>query len=333
MKNIIKFLSVIGVFVGFFITLNALGFLSNFLFLVHPVGDTLALISWGSWLTSLLVSILIVIMGISCSINSHSIYFQLAKSIKSSKKLIFLGFSLLTITTSLLLNSFSNPMVLENQNKALLILRAFFIGNPFFTPGIIILLIGLFSLKYNKSKFKEEIDTEEQKKFSKKLKRLSLIIVIIMLGFTAFNLYRNSTINNETNDVANSSENLEQINRVKNIRIITDISQARTVMSIIYDTDGNYDNFNYSNKDINTLCLDMVAKNPEEGAIPIVTISPERDSESACIYFLSNDQNNKDYWYCADSLGYAGYCSESKNDPSVTCRADKTSAYCPSSCK
>jgi len=200
MKNIIKFLSVIGVFVGFFITLNALGFLSNFLFLVHPVGDTLALISWGSWLTSLLVSILIVIMGISCSINSHSIYSQLSESIKSSKKLIFLGFSLSTITACSLLNLYFIPMVLENQDQVLLLLRTFFIGNPFFTPGIIILLIGLFSLKYNGLKFKEEINTEEQKKFSKKLKRLSLIIVIILLGFTAFNLYRKSIINNETND-------------------------------------------------------------------------------------------------------------------------------------
>jgi len=114
--------------------------------------------------------------------------------------------------------------------------------------------------------------------------------------------------------------------KAKDSRVISAIGQARTVMTYIGANEGTYESFSGIHPDMDTLWAEIT-----NNGVGTPMIQAGTEPQGACIYAQLNAKDN--YWYCADSLGYAGYCSESKNDPSVTCRADKTSAYCPSSCK
>ena len=92
MEKIIKLLSIVGVLIGLFVIYNAGAGLVTFLFLVHPVGDTLAAISWSNWLINIALVILMIVIGILCCIDFYKTYFSRSvEIIKNNKRLIFSG--------------------------------------------------------------------------------------------------------------------------------------------------------------------------------------------------------------------------------------------------
>jgi len=108
-------------------------------------------------------------------------------------------------------------------------------------------------------------------------------------------------------------------------RIVSSISQARTVMTYIYGNDGNYDAFDCSYSDMVKLCGEVADNNPVKGTNPTIAKDTASNSTAACIYSALNAKAN--YWYCADSTGVAGFTT---TDPGGTgyC-VDGTSAVCP----
>lgn len=110
--------------------------------------------------------------------------------------------------------------------------------------------------------------------------------------------------------------------RPKDAQIVSAISQARTVMTYLHYSEGNYDNFNCKYRDMVALC-ENIDKNyrKEDVNEPIIAHGASRNSQSACIYSPLNAKDK--YWYCVDSKGNAvfteidpagnGYCVEGKS--------------------
>lgn len=89
----------------------------------------------------------------------------------------------------------------------------------------------------------------------------------------------------------------------KDVRIISAISQARTVMVYIYVNEGNYDNFSCQHSDMREVCAE-ISKNSRLNWVAIA-YAPKSNSQEACIYAPLNSKPN--FWYCADSSGAAGF--------------------------
>jgi len=86
MEKIIKLLSIVGVLIGLFVIYNAGAGLVTFLFLVHPVGDTLAAISWSNWLINIALVILMIVIGFYVVlIFIKPIFLDLLKLLKTTK--------------------------------------------------------------------------------------------------------------------------------------------------------------------------------------------------------------------------------------------------------
>jgi len=226
MKKIIKLFSVIGSFICLFIVLYGLASLFNFLFLVHPVGDTLLAISWTNWLINLALVVLIIFIGTLCCIDFCKTYSSKSVNIiKNSKRIIFSGsiFIILVIHSilSLFLESKDKFFVIFDKWKPTLLFQL----PLMILPGLIIVLLGLFILKQNRSKFREEIDFEKQRKFSKKLKWLILIIIMILLVFSTISKLNNIVGKAGVNDIDYS----EAIKRGKDSKIISAILQSRSI--------------------------------------------------------------------------------------------------------
>ena len=96
--------------------------------------------------------------------------------------------------------------------------------------------------------------------------------------------------------------------KAKDARIVSAISQARTVMTYVQANDGSYTAFVCAtNVDLKPLC-DEVAANNSDATEPGVNAG----ATAACIYSQLNAKS--DYWYCADSTGVAGFTTI---DPSL----------------
>lgn len=126
-------------------------------------------------------------------------------------------------------------------------------------------------------------------------------------------------------------------------RIVSSLGQARNVMVLNYEQEGNYDNFNCEHEDMAELCeiIDgyysssesrppLFSIRPEkaflpDGREPIVAHDALSNSQTVCIYSPLNAKDN--YWYCADSSGRAGF---TEIDPGGEgfCQ-DGASAVCP----
>jgi len=96
--------------------------------------------------------------------------------------------------------------------------------------------------------------------------------------------------------------------KAKDSRIISAISQARTVMVFVYSREDSYNGFSCSYRDMKELC-EEVKDNSPSGGEPII----KQSKEGACIYSELNSK--KDYWYCADSNGRAGFIDSSNSEP------------------
>ena len=94
--------------------------------------------------------------------------------------------------------------------------------------------------------------------------------------------------------------------KAKDSRIISAISQARTVMTYVYANTGHYDSFKCDYEDLKPLCLEIKNNNPG-GINPNIDIRPATDSTTTAIWSALNAGG----WYCADSSGIAGFTTTS----------------------
>ncbi|MDI6883132.1 MAG: type II secretion system protein [Patescibacteria group bacterium] len=113
--------------------------------------------------------------------------------------------------------------------------------------------------------------------------------------------------------------------KAKDAKIVSAISQARTVMVYTYADDGNYDAFSCTLSDMTQLCAEVAANHPTSGTNPTITRNALTDSSAACIYSLLNAKSN--YWFCADSSGKAGFTTTDPGGAGFC--VGTTSAVCP----
>jgi len=110
--------------------------------------------------------------------------------------------------------------------------------------------------------------------------------------------------------------------KAKDARVISAITQARTVAAFIYSEDGNYDNFTCTSSQMVNLCKDI---NNNADSSTTIEYAPSPNSTTTCIYAKLKGGKGGKMWYCADSNGIAGYCT---TDPS----GDGKSGVCPDDC-
>ncbi len=111
--------------------------------------------------------------------------------------------------------------------------------------------------------------------------------------------------------------------KANSARIISAISQARSVMMTVYGEDGNYSNFSEITPDTEMVPLndEITAKG---GLLKIIKCADcgTDGAPTACMY--SNIPSGG--FYCADSTGLAG--KRETNPNTDTCLDDETSANC-----
>ncbi len=107
--------------------------------------------------------------------------------------------------------------------------------------------------------------------------------------------------------------------KAKDSRVVSAISQARTVMTYVYANDGSYTNFTCTLGDMVNLCTEVKNNNPG-ASDPVINAG----SSGACIYSALNAKSS--YWYCADSTGVAGFTT---TDPSGTGYCVGSTYVCP----
>ena len=117
--------------------------------------------------------------------------------------------------------------------------------------------------------------------------------------------------------------------KARDSRIVSAISQARTVMTYVYGNDGNYTNYSCTLPvdEMPPLCKEVADNHPTKGTNPTIvtcTTCATNGGPAACIYSLLNAKTN--YWYCADSLGRAGFTS---TNPGPTCGGASNTGTCP----
>ena len=118
-----------------------------------------------------------------------------------------------------------------------------------------------------------------------------------------------------------SGESYSPLLKAKDTRIISALSQSRTVMAYTYSDDNNYDNFSCEQSDQINICRDV----SNTGGFIIIAKNPAINSNSACAFSAINNPDTP--WYCVDSSGRAGFTTV---DPGRTgyCLNGK-SAVCP----
>lgn len=109
--------------------------------------------------------------------------------------------------------------------------------------------------------------------------------------------------------------------KAKDSRIISAISQARTVMAYVYGYDGNYAGFTnlLPDEDMGPINAEVYANtNPKVN----LTVFKKANNSAACMYAPLQSGG----WYCADSSGKAG---KTVLDPSGASYCTATNAICP----
>jgi prepilin-type N-terminal cleavage/methylation domain-containing protein len=118
--------------------------------------------------------------------------------------------------------------------------------------------------------------------------------------------------------------------KARDSRIISAISQARTMMTYINANDGNYDNLQCSaacvcsNTELNNLCKEIDNNNKLLTYGFVRSVSP---ATAGCIWADLNAIGNENY-YCADNTGVAGYTTTTPTSAGFC--VNNTSAVCPS---
>ena len=119
--------------------------------------------------------------------------------------------------------------------------------------------------------------------------------------------------------------------KAKDSRIVSAISQARTVMVYVSGNTGSYANFLCTHTEMISLCQEIDTNHgADDGLEPKIasclTCGPQ-SGPAACIYSPLNAK--AEYWYCADSTGVAGFVSTAANDPGGAAYCTGALAKCP----
>lgn len=118
--------------------------------------------------------------------------------------------------------------------------------------------------------------------------------------------------------------------KARDSRIISAISQARTIMTYINANDGDYDVLQCTaacvcdNTELNNLCKE-IDNNNKSLTFGFVR-SAASDSTAGCIWADLNATGNENY-YCTDSTGIAGYTTTTPTGAGFC--VNGTSAVCP----
>lgn len=118
--------------------------------------------------------------------------------------------------------------------------------------------------------------------------------------------------------------------KAKDSRVVSAISQARTVMVYIDANDGDFTNLPGACTvgspyldDMKPLCDEVTANAPSDDTT--LHLVKNTASDDGCVYAMLNAK--ADYWYCADSTGRAGFVSGT--DPDGLSFCDGITAVCP----
>jgi len=118
--------------------------------------------------------------------------------------------------------------------------------------------------------------------------------------------------------------------KAKDSRVVSAVSQTRTVMVSANVNDGNYDAFSSTHTDITTLWTEITNNARVTGMSgyvsgPLITKNAASNSSAACIFAQLNQKDS--YWFCADSTGKAGFTAT--NPAGAGYCVANTSAVCP----
>lgn len=116
--------------------------------------------------------------------------------------------------------------------------------------------------------------------------------------------------------------------KAKDSRIVSAVSQLRTVMVYLQANEGNYDKF-YCATDC-TGCLDTDLQSlcdeiKSQGGTPTFTRTGASASTAGCIFSPLTQKTS--YWYCADSTGKAGFTTTAPTGAGYC--VGTTSGVCP----
>ena len=96
--------------------------------------------------------------------------------------------------------------------------------------------------------------------------------------------------------------------KAQDASIVSAITQARTIMTYIDTVEDSYESFSCAHEDMKEICEEIKQNSPDK-SYPVI----KQSKEGACIYSKLNAK--KDYWYCADSEGRAGFIDSSGAKP------------------
>ena len=118
----------------------------------------------------------------------------------------------------------------------------------------------------------------------------------------------------------------------RDYHILKNVNQAKIVMIGMNVDEGNYDNFNCDYEDMRTLCKQIdISYGPQNDQEPVIVHDAVNNSQAACIYSPLNKEKGwfkkKNFWYCADSEGHAGFTSIDPGSPGYCVEGE--SAVCP----
>jgi len=114
--------------------------------------------------------------------------------------------------------------------------------------------------------------------------------------------------------------------KARDSRVVSAISQARTIMVYINANDGNYDEFTATHADMVNIWAEIIA-NDATGATPYITYVGATGSTDACIYARLSAKT--DWYYCASSDGRAGFTTTDPGNATDGTCIGTASASCP----
>jgi len=108
--------------------------------------------------------------------------------------------------------------------------------------------------------------------------------------------------------------------QAQDARIISALSQARTVMVYLYANEGDYDNLDCLQEDMVLLCEEVEG----QGSRLNIARDASSDSQAVCLWVKLTSAGS---WFCADSSGESGWTTVNPNQTGYC--SDSKSAVCP----
>lgn len=176
-KTIKKTISILVFFPSIFYGLAGL---FQYLILIHPSGDSLLAISFFNWAISLAVAVLSLVLGFL--LYRNFITLEKSNAFKNSKYLIYIGLFFLVFS----LHQFINVYFNSGLNMA-------FSAVPILVIGTLSIIAGFLGISVDEVE-EEEHYLREKKRFFKKFKILSFLILLFLISYTIFSVYTYKSI-------------------------------------------------------------------------------------------------------------------------------------------